>query len=110
MNIKAIAKLNHLACKIEENPNYPRRNVLVALEQITNELLTHIKDLEADLLTASTRDTAQLELIGKLEAENKRLREVVETMALPAWEDSDVESLFENLRQYAIDALSKDSE
>ena len=39
------------------------------------KLLTHIKGLEADLLTASTRDTAQLELIGKLEAENKRLRE-----------------------------------
>ena len=38
-------------------------------------LINRIKDLEADLLIASTRDTAQLELIGKLEAENKRLRD-----------------------------------
>ena len=89
MNIKEILSEHQKTVDRCKKSNAPMRgwntNIKVAHLEV---ILTHIKALEA---------------------ENKRLREVVETMALPAWEDSDVESLFENLRQYAIDALSKDS-
>ena len=79
-----------------------------AIENYEQQLTA--KDLEADLLTASTRDTAQLELIGKLEAENKRLREAVRK-AVYHWmyriDYHHVDS--HKTRKLIDDALSKDS-
>ena len=63
-----------------------------------NELELQMADLEADLLTASTRDTAQLELIGKLEAENKRLRDIIKYA-----------TKLEDIKSHQLGNLSKDT-
>ena len=85
------------------------RDELHKKDCIIGDLVKEKAEARDDLLTASTRDTAQLELIGKLEAENKGLRIDLHNALdrIDGWEENykAIIDLY-NLEQ---DSLSKDS-